>query len=228
MSWRPKEGWKNPYTDPHWNDDGEISGREADIFEEGADAILRAQEARRYTDPWMTTFSGRQFFITRATADDIYIEDIAHALSNLCRYTGHCKTFYSVAEHSVRMAEIMIKSNMAEIAPLALLHDSAEAYLNDMTPGLKGLLLGYKDIENNLLTLILDKYKVKRSSFYISLVKLHDVRIRTPEVLSLFSSHEGWELDERGRDYGCIHPWSPKKAERKFLKMFRRLYNGNH
>ena len=175
-------------------------------------------------EPWVTTFSGRQFFITHATSSDIYIEDIAHGLSNICRYVGQCKTFYSVAEHSVRMAEILIKRGMSSRALLALLHDSPEAYVNDLNTTVKKLLPVYVKVEADLLNTILDTYHVRRDDTLMDreIVKDLDTMIRTPEVLSLFSAHEGWNL--KPFSYSYIRPWSSKKAEKKFLKMFRRLY----
>jgi len=108
-------------------------------------------------DPWVTTFSGRQLFITRATEDDIYIEDIAHGLSNICRYTGQCKRFYSVAEHSVRMAELCFGTSMKL---LALLHDSPEAYLNDLNTNVKQSMPEYQKMELYLIMVIFGKYGI--------------------------------------------------------------------
>lgn len=179
-------------------------------------------------DPWITTYSGRQFFLTHATADDIYIEDIAHALSNVCRYVGQCRVFYSVAEHSVRMAELMISRYIPELALPTLLHDSPEAYLNDVNTNLKWRLPAYREIEAYLLGVILGKYM--RPQYYtpqsMRMIKALDSMIRTPEVLSLFPAHDGWVFDDL--EYEHVKPWSHKKAEKKFLKMFRKLYEEVH
>lgn len=180
------------------------------------------------TDPWLTTYSGKRFHFMRATEDDICIEDIAHGLSNICRYIGQCKPFYSVAEHGVRMAEILIKQGLLECALLALLHDSPEAYINDMHSDFKRLMPLYMEVEARLLDVILDKYHVQRyPTLSAEVVKYVDVMIRTPEVHSLFNLKDdslfSWGLLKC--DYGHIRPWSHKKAEKKFLKMFRRLYD---
>lgn len=173
-------------------------------------------------DPWITTFSGRQFFLTRATINDIFIEDIAHGLSNICRYVGQCKTFYSVAEHSVRMAGVALTPRMKL---LALLHDAPEAFLSDLPTPIKEGLPVYKALESALLNVICERYGlILITDFEASTVKLLDVQMRTPEVCSLFPIHTGWGSLLVDYDYGTIHPWSPKKAEKKFLRMFRGLY----
>ena len=171
-------------------------------------------------DPWITTYSGRQFFITRATVDDIYIEDIAHGLSNICRYVGQCKVFYSVAEHSVRMCELAPDNLKLPV----LLHDASEAYLGDLSSLVKHFLPLYKKMEDYLLNVIFAKYSIK----WDPAIKTLDEWIRAPEVLSLFPAHSGWVLNRSGgeRDYSDIVPWYPKRAEKKFLKMFKRLYKG--
>lgn len=177
-------------------------------------------------DPQITTYSGRQFFINRATVDDIYIEDIAHGLSNVCRYVGQCKTFYSVAEHSVRMAEMSWGTPMKL---LALLHDAAEAYLGDVSTEVKHCLPTYMEMETRLTYVIFDRYSIRHCplmNFDIDSVKYIDAAIRTPEVTSLFPTQKHWKFSWTKIEYayGHIRPWSPKKAERKFLKMFKELY----
>jgi hypothetical protein len=79
------------------------------------------------------TFTGRLVDPLNLKPDDIDIRDIAHALSNMCRFNGHCRQFYSVAEHSVRVAEMVPDEQILA----ALLHDRAEAYLPDMTRPVK-------------------------------------------------------------------------------------------
>ena len=83
------------------------------------------------------THTGKLFDFLNPTSDMICIEDIAHSLSNLCRYTGHTRKFYSVAQHCILMAE----SDKCPGDPLSkLLHDSAEAYIGDIASPLKRLL----------------------------------------------------------------------------------------
>lgn len=102
------------------------------------------------SDPWIQTHSGRAFDLLDPQPDQIDIEDIAWALSHLCRFTGHSRRPYSVAEHSVRVYAIVAVaqgsgSNLA--GRVALLHDASEAYLGDVSSPLKRLLPAYVELE---------------------------------------------------------------------------------
>lgn len=92
---------------------------------------------------WILTHSGKHFDLIDPQPDMIAVLDIAHALANCCRYAGHCRAYYSVAQHSVLTSEIV----PAEFALEALLHDASEAYLGDVTRPLKHLLPDYRAIE---------------------------------------------------------------------------------
>ena len=77
---------------------------------------------------WLQTYTGIQFWPLDPRPEEIDIQDIAHALSLLCRFNGHCQRFYSVAEHSVHVSTILAP----EFGLWGLLHDAAEAYLSDI------------------------------------------------------------------------------------------------
>lgn len=102
-------------------------------------------------EPWMQTYTGLKFSLV---PDDYYGNllsplDIAHGLSNICRWGGHVKEFYSVAQHSV------LVSYACPTKPLAgLLHDASEAFLGDIISPLKSMLPGYKEIEHQLQDVI--------------------------------------------------------------------------
>ena len=75
-------------------------------------------------EPWIQTYSGKKFWLDPPMWDQIDIIDIAHALSMTCRYGGHSKFFYSVAQHCCLMSRLVPK----RLALAALLHDAVEAY----------------------------------------------------------------------------------------------------
>lgn len=77
---------------------------------------------------WMLTYTGIHFYPLDARVEEIKIEDIAHALSNICRYGGHGNNFFSVAQHSILASQF--SSDPAEALAL-LLHDAHEAYFGD-------------------------------------------------------------------------------------------------
>lgn len=82
------------------------------------------------------TFSGHQVDIENPTPEAVDMADVAHALAYTCRWGGHSKRFWSVAQHSV-LVSAMVPS---EHALAGLLHDAAEAYLGDVVAPLKRLL----------------------------------------------------------------------------------------
>lgn len=104
--------------------------------------FYRANEKSLYIE----TASGRKFFYE---SPEFHIEDIAHALSMQCRYTGHCKYFYSVAEHSLLVADIMVILGLGDPFE-GLMHDGTEGYLSDIAAPWKAMLPDYKAMEHTL------------------------------------------------------------------------------
>ena len=94
----------------------------------------------------------------------VHIEDIANALSNICRFTGHVKKFYSVALHSVRVSYLV----PPEDALQALLHDATEAYMSDINSPLKhtDALAGYRLLEQRMWEVIAEKYGIPAELSY--------------------------------------------------------------
>lgn len=107
----------------------------------------------------ISTFYGHNFDPTAPTADDLCIEDIAHALSYLSRANGHFRAFYSVARHSINCAKEIKACGFQEKAQLlALLHDSAESYIGDLTRPLRRHIPDFSLFERNLQKLIYEKF----------------------------------------------------------------------
>lgn len=106
---------------------------------------------------WMQTYTGVQFWPMDPRPEEIRIEDIAHALSNCCRYAGHCTNFYSVAEHSLYVSRVVAPEHALQ----ALLHDATEAYLVDVPRPLKRYLTNYHEIEDTLWKAVAERFSVQ-------------------------------------------------------------------
>ncbi|MBY0513267.1 MAG: hypothetical protein K2P78_05075 [Gemmataceae bacterium] len=112
---------------------------------------------------WIQTATGHKFWPLDPRPGDVDVRDVAHALSNLCRFTGHAREFYSVAQHSVLASRIVPPAS----ALAALLHDAAEAYMGDVARPWKRFLYvrtgpvadrdytRLRDVEHTLLDVIL-------------------------------------------------------------------------
>lgn len=85
---------------------------------------------------WLGTNSGQVINLLDPDPNNITIEDIATGLSNHCRFNGQLKTWYSVAEHSIRVMELVPK----HLKKQALLHDATEAFICDVPTPLKRML----------------------------------------------------------------------------------------
>lgn len=113
---------------------------------------------------WIQTYSGVAFPFLRPRREHIKLEDVAHALSNLCRFGGHTREFFSVAQHSVLVATILAEDRGwtwdSPIVRLGLLHDAAEAYLVDVPRPIKQYLAEYKVIEEGILRAIFRRFSL--------------------------------------------------------------------
>ena len=86
----------------------------------------------------LTTYSGRQLDLDACTPDEIFVEDIAAALSKICRFGAQTRTFYSVAQHAVLVRDILVEDvARPDLALYGLHHDSHEAFAGDLPSPLK-------------------------------------------------------------------------------------------
>jgi len=172
--------------------------------------------------PTILTSSGSYFNLLAPSPYDISIDDIAHALSHICRFTGHVREFYSVAQHSYH-ASYLVPS---EHALAALLHDAAEAYVGDVASPLKRLLPDYKSIEARVEAAVC-------SRFYISLpldpcVKQADLIMLATEKRDLmpWMLSDNWEiLNDISPEPKKLVPMSPPVARHVFMTRFFELIN---
>jgi hypothetical protein len=175
-------------------------------------------EPRRHGQ-FMQTFTGRKYWPCNPVPNEVFIEDIAHALSLQCRYAGHCIKFYSVAEHSVLIARYLAATHAPEVALAGLLHDASEAYCVDIPRPLKPYLTNYKDIEE-------DNWKAVARRFQIGAEipsEVHDAddRIIADELVNLVPM--AWHA-RHNKPLGVrLRFWSPEEAEIEFLATFEAL-----
>ena len=167
---------------------------------------------------WIQTFTGKAFYPLADEPGEIDIRDIAHALSLQCRFNGHCNVFYSVAQHSVRVSEVV----PSEFALWGLMHDAAEAYLSDLPRPVKGQMPQFSELEDKLLGRILAAYDL--SLPMPSQVKLADEQLLMTEARDLMQSPPmDWLIPVDALDDLKIEPMSPTQAEQAFLQRYDQL-----
>lgn len=180
-------------------------------------------KAREYI--W--TYSGERFFFDEP-APSIKIIDIAHALSNICRWTGHVKKFYSVAQHSVLCSQwAKHKGCKPTNALYKLLHDASEAYMADLNKPLKNSIGPfYEEIESVVQNAIFTKYGLAPMTPEIAAdVKKADRIIAMTEARDLLGQMvvEHYEGVRPTFSVTVIQPVSPLEAEEMFIQRFKEL-----
>jgi hypothetical protein len=181
--------------------------------------------------PTIQVYSG-QYFDYRYPHDHRYtVTEIAHALSNICRYTGHCERFYSVAQHSVLVSHEVPR----EYALQGLLHDAVEAYCGDVNKPLKSLLPEYSKIEAQVEAALLEAFGLPAS--LDPSVKAADLKLLKTEQRDLMQIDDpvkwyGVDYWSRIRDIEpcpyVIVPLPPKAARLAFIERYMELTGGAH
>jgi 5'-deoxynucleotidase YfbR-like HD superfamily hydrolase len=164
------------------------------------------------------------FDVLAPRREDIKIDTIAHALSNICRFNGNCKDFYSVAQHSVMVSKICLPNDALE----GLLHDASEAYIGDLVQPLKkysGMFDEYEQVEAKLQQLIYDTFEVV--PHINSSCRQADLLALAYEKRDLMSPavEEIWaELPViPAHGWNHIFPLPPKDAKEQFLERWLEL-----
>lgn len=164
--------------------------------------------------------SGNYFFFDDPDGSRFTIDDIATSLSRLCRFNGHGKSFYSVAQHSILVSEIVPQ----ELAMQGLFHDAVEAFIGDMTKPLKNLFPGFKELETRIEKSIFPRLglpeeldpRVKMADLVALATEQRDIK----KNLDCWTSTEGAKpLDRR------IGPYSIPDSYYWFCKRFCELTN---
>lgn len=175
---------------------------------------------------FIQTRSGILFRPLEPDGADVRIEDIAHALSNQCRWSGHTLVHYSVAEHSVRVSELAEAWRGSKREQLwALLHDASEAYLVDLPTPLKNdptIGDAYRDAEKRLMRVICERFGLDPIEPWI--VRDADAVLLATEARDLMQPHAHyWEKLTLPPLPEPIVPWSQETARNNFIARFRRL-----
>lgn len=129
---------------------------------------------------YIATYRGGRFWPMDPRADEIHVVDIARALAMTCRYRGHCRFYYSVAEHSVLISRAVPEAD----ALAGLLHDAPEAYLGDMASPIKRYMPDYRAIEDRLAVVVAERFGL--TTIEPPSVKSADARIIADEAPRLF------------------------------------------
>jgi len=168
---------------------------------------------------FMQTYTGRKFFPMDPRANEVCIRDIAHSLSLQCRYAGHCRRFYSVAEHSVLVARWLRGQTDAQTAMFGLLHDASEAYLIDVPRPVKPALVGYKAAEARVMAAVCARFGLQLEM--PAVVHEADDRIIADELVNLVPMD--WHARHDDPLGVTLRYWSPAEAEEEFLETFKAL-----
>lgn len=209
-----------------WDDYADLGKSAYNIADAMLDSELLATcvEFKLQQEPafhYIRTHGGRHFCYEAISQDAIDIDDIAQALSNICRFAGHLDDFYSVAQHSVLVSRLV----PPELALEALLHDASEAYCQDIPAPLKALLPDYRDIEALVDNAI-------RSLFGLPLE--HSPEVKHADLVMLATERRDLGIDDGDKwdildgiaptDAFAIHPLNPRQARQLFIARFNELW----
>lgn len=175
---------------------------------------------------YIRTFTGAQFFWDEIETAQIDIRDIAHALAMNCRWTGHTKQFYSVAQHCVYAS----REAPPGLEMAALLHDASEAYVHDTPSPLKWYLrdhdfTAFKQLEDRIQARVFQVFGVPTP--LPPIIKEIDLRLLATENLQLMPGGEEYQHMMKYGSYDWkIRCLPPDQAEAAFLRRFHQINSG--
>lgn len=174
-------------------------------------------------EPYIATVGGGQFWFLEPEKNAYDIDIIAHALSKLCRFGGHSNWFYSVAEHSILMAEWTERFMGSKHKALqALLHDAGEAYLVDVPRPIKLKCPDYKAIENTVEAALRKQFELPHP--LPNWLQELDMRMLKTERDVMVQGNFPWVCDElQPLEQVTFKFWQPEEAKLKFKDAYARL-----
>lgn len=178
-----------------------------------------------HKDNFIALLSGAKMHYHAPENSDVTIEDIASALSNNCRFSGHLPRFYSIAQHLVNTSRIV----RPELAFTGLMHDTAEAFTNDLPTPLKWAFPIFKELETKIESAMAKKFGFEFP--YPKEIKIADTHMLILEKFYVKEDHSIWPNYEEWTKGKVQHllkkvdleSWQPRRAKREFLERYYEL-----
>lgn len=199
------------------------ASRLSDHLQHDHEPVVLSTDTAYRAVSWIETYTGRPFSPLKPRVEDVSVIDIAHHLSNQCRYSGAPVFFYSTAQHCCLLADYVKKVRKG--SPLdclqILMHDSAETYLIDMPRPIKQFLPDFR-IWDHALTMTIRSWLGLDGVPIPAWQDELDSRIIIDERAQI-------KMDAFGLDWGMgnveplgidIVPWSAPFAEQQFLMRY--------
>lgn len=180
---------------------------------------------------WFLTFTGLQFWPLDPRPEEVCIRDIAHHLAHICRFNGACRVHYSVAQHSVMVADLLPD----ELKLWGLLHDATEAYVGDMVRPLKRNMPAFCSVEDLVWVAIREKFQLHLpgGEYWLPVAGTTPISIGAGQYIKhadnvalmterrdlMVKSPKSWNTKEEPVPEPII-PLDPSAAEKLFLETF--------
>lgn len=167
---------------------------------------------------WIQCCSGTPFYPLDPQPEEMHIEDIAHALSMLCRYGGHVARFYSVAEHSIHVSHAV----PPEHALWGLLHDASEAYLVDIPRPIRRFIAQYYEWEAQLMATVCERFGLE-PEMPASVREVDNRMLATERAVLMAPCEQEWSDTGAALPGVQIECWYPGTGKKLFLDRFYEL-----
>jgi uncharacterized protein len=190
-------------------------------FEDPRHALTRSESHPGF----VATSTGRLFDVVNPRPEEIEIEEIAHALSQINRFGGHTKFPYSVAQHSGLCAAVCehIHPGKPELALACLLHDAAEAYCGDVIRPIKRLIASaYRPLENRIQAAIWQRFELQVDWQMEAAIKAIDDSVVMEESRALMHGSQDWNWEGVTPANINIIQMTPAQVRTAFLMKFSR------